>query len=322
MNAHRDEIEQLHEINIMFQHVMKYFGLVGSVLMFAVYSRPSLSNLSLSIYYRCMALVCFLSCINSLLRFYCIKEILSASVFLAYLTLYVLDLFAPVSAWLEVLASLDRLITIVFPFKFKFIQKTRFQSIFIAIVILLNLLLYLHYLIGKKYLYVLAGIPENDEQGEVKIVEIIYLLDMINSSAIPFAIMLVTSVATFVGVWRAHRRIKFSHSTRNVAQQRLLRDLKFGVTIIILNVLFFICIGLNRLANLVNIIPFDRQTQIVGFYGFNYILTNIYEDYYLLHFYFHLSVNSIVRKELVAILSGLAKQITSLFRCQRVSNLN
>lgn len=309
----RHEFKNLMDLAFRIEYIltktMRCVGLVGSVLMFAVYLQPRSQQLSVSIYFRCMALVCFILNTVKLIMVDYFFQIYKVSGFLGKILDFLPKFFVPLSAWLEVLACLDRFLTILFPFKFKFIQKRTVQLLLIAAVFILNTLLNLDYAIGTKYLHKITGIPEN-EQGRLKIKEIIAIKSLVNSSLLPFAIMLVTSLATFVGVLRAHRRIKSSSNRRDNSQRKLLRDIKFGVTMVVLNVTFFVCIGLHHLKFLVNIDPFNWKTHSIAYFIWEYILGNLPDFYYFLIFFIQLVVNSVVRHELVNIFNRILRKQT------------
>lgn len=171
----------------------------------------------------------------------------------------------------------------------------------------------LHFLIGESYLHQITGIPET-EPGEVKIRRLTLTILLVNSSVIPFAIMLVASVATFVGVLRVHRRMKSSLGRRrDDSQRRLVQDIKFGVTMIVLDVLFFICVGLNLARYTININPFNRHTQRLASHIFILVLMNLSDYYYWLNFYIQLAINSVLRNELRRMFIRIYKKLKFLF---------
>lgn len=308
-----EQMIRIERIEETVTRAIQYIGLVSSVVMLAVYSQPRLRKLSVSIYFRCTAMFCIFSTVNNLIMFDHAEEIFQVSKISVEFMFFLSKFFFPFSAWLEVLASLDRFLTILFPFQFKFMQKTWFQLVLIVTLVVYNIPFYLYHIIGDTYLHVITGIPEN-WQGHRKIVYIIFISDLLNNSLIPFGIMLLTSMATFVGVLRAHRRIKSSSRRKDASHRKLIKDVKFGVTMIVLNVLFFICIGLDRLRFLVNINPFDRESQQMANFLFGFILTRLADEYFLLNFYIQLTVNSVVRNELVKIFKQIAMKLKKLFR--------
>lgn len=309
------------QIESLMSKTIRSIGLIGSVLMFAVYSQQSLRRLSVSVYFRYMAIVCFTSNVFSFIQFdpsnpsknffFDFKVIYKISNFLT-------NLLVPISVWLEVLASLDRLVTILFPFRFKWIQNTYIQLVTIASIVIYNMLIYVYNLIERYFLFDIFQIARN-VRNQKKLENIIRIVDLMSSSVVPFIIMLGSSIVIFVGVVRVHRRIKSSSIMFGISssQRRLLRDIKFGLSMIILNVLFFIFIVAYRLHNLFHLNPFDEDTHIIYFLFFNKFFSDLSEYYYLINFYIQILVNSLVRKELFSICNRLINR-TRRFLCRCV----
>lgn len=289
-----EELNEYYRVEKIFRCSMHTFGLVGNSLMFVVYhSGGNLHQLSVSIYFRCMAIVC--SCQNVYFLFWIeyLCRLSSRSELFYKLFNYVQNLFVSIAVWLEVAASLDRFLTIVFPIHVAFIKKPLVQRIIIAMVVFYNMGFYSCILVKMNY-----RVEEKDYESQANFMNTLYVMDLANSSAVPFAIMFVSSVATFVGVVRSHRRAKSLGRLTN-SQRILTRDMKFGVTLIVLNALFFSFNSIYRLNNVVHINPFDPRRQTVMFFVFASIISNLSEYYYSLNFYVQFSVNSLVRKQIL-----------------------
>lgn len=302
--------------NVMTK-TMRSSGLIGSVLMFAVYSQDNLSRLSVSIYFRYMAIVCFTSNVFGFIQYEPSNRFFSDLKVIYKLANFLTNLLVPISVWLEVLASLDRLVTILFPFRFKWIQKAYIQLITIASIVIYNMLIYVYNLIERYFLFDIFRIVRNVHNTS-KMENFLRIVDLVSSSVVPFVIMLGSSIVIFTGVVRVHRRIKTSSIMFGISssQRRLLRDIKFGVSMIILNVLFFAFVVVYRLHNLFKFNPFDEETQIIGFLFFNKFLSNLSEYYYIINFYIQILVNSLVRKELCSIFNRSINKIRRfLCRC-------
>lgn len=314
---------RIQEIEVAFAKVMQYLGLVGSALMYAIYSRRNLASLSMSIYIRFMAVICFCSNVVTLIMIDYYFQIFRLSWYLGKLLDFTPKLLVPFSVWLEVLANVDRFLTILFPFRFKCIQNKKIQFVYIVNVLILNTLLHLDKLIlTRRYIHVIFGIPENKD-GRAKISKLIGITQLVSNTLLPFVIMLTTSIVMVAGVWRVHRRMKSSFtSTRDASLHRkLVRDIKFGTTMIVLNVSFFISIGLNQLSNVVNLNPFSSLTQPFCYFFFYYLLAQCSNYYYFLIFYIQLLVNSVVKSELIKIFHFVFKFLRSILP-HRNSNIS
>lgn len=321
MNINDKISDFVSEIDEKLLTTIEYVGLIGSALMFIVYYQPRLRQLSMSIYFQCLALLCIYMIIKRWILMNYVMKIHKVSEFLASLVVFIPKMFSSLSAWIEVLASLDRFLTILFPSKFKFIRKTYMQLVFITLVFIYNSILNLHYLIGLGYLHWITGIPETSN-GDAKIKKLKYLILLVNSSIIPFTIMIASSVATFVGVLRVHRRNKLSLGRINDSQRILTRDIRFGVTMIVLNVLFFICIGLHFMRFIFDINPFNTDTQLLAYLITDHVLMDLSDYYYLLLFYIQFAINSVVRKELFGIFICIFKKLELFFRNKIINLFN
>ena len=125
-------IERLTHIGGYLRMAMQIGGSIGNILMLIVFSMRGLNKLSVSVYLRALALCQLAENLRWLIfnlpkdiRLYIfINDDLMCKVF-SYLS----ALPAPLSAWFEVTAGLDRFLTIIYPIKSKLIRKTYFQAI-------------------------------------------------------------------------------------------------------------------------------------------------------------------------------------------------
>lgn len=273
--------KRIYEI---FDHVMKSIGIVGNILMLIVYSHGSLRRMSVAVYFRAIAVLVLVQIVYSYVG-KSLQSLVISNEITFKLEMYLKNLVVPITIWLEVVVSVDRMFNILFPRKFNILQKPLAKCLLIAAVCFYNMIVYM-YLPIKVSTYNLGGQRE--------LVRILFLISLVNDSLVPFAIMFAMSIAIFVGVVRAHGRIK--RSVGNARSKRtVLKDIKFGVTMLVLNLFFFVCIGLYRLNYHIN--PFAPNLTLNSrvFYS---IVNNLNEFYYYVIFYIQLGVNSLVRKEL------------------------
>lgn len=147
----------------------------------------------------------------------------------------------------------------------------------------------------------------------------LYWLDLFNSSLLPFVSMMITSALTIVFIVRSRRRLSTvtSNGTRVMAttsNKRVVRDRKFAITSVSLNVLFLI---LNVPAPFFGVIStlIEIDIPLNNFLG--YLSLCCYYSYYAISFYVQLAVNSIVRERFVRFFkpsssSGRVKIITKM----------
>lgn len=121
-----------------------------------------------------------------------------------------------------------------------------------------------------------------------KAVNILYL---VQSTFVPFAIMLTTTLITVRVLFLSRSRVQFNNS-REMSQRRR-RDIKFAVNSVALNVLFFIFLTPITLVYLIPI-P-DPDLYLLVYLTF----VNIYFLNFSVPFFIYLVFNSIFRRELL-----------------------
>lgn len=289
-------------LELSIRYSFHSLGLIGNILLFFVYSQPSLRRLSVSIYFRCLAVM---SSWQILFFFLIIPNFnrlaLSSQVFYKIIS-YVSELCLPILSWLEVAATLDRFLTILFSMRVKFIKKKSIQLAIVASVIIYNMIFYSCILFKLE-------IPNLENIFTfLAFRETMNMMNLYNSSIVPFAIMILLSIATFSGVLRAHIRMKSSSSNvRRTNNRTLVRDIKFGATLVVLNLFYFIFIVFYRLQDYIDINPFYNHSMV--YRVFEIIQRDLSQYYYQISFFIQIAVNSLVRKETLS----LAKRVLSIF---------
>lgn len=300
-------MNQFSRINIVIRHSIIILGLVGNVLMFLVYHQgSSLRRLSVSIYFRCFAVLCALQNIYNFLLIQDLTQFADNSEFLFKIKNYLISLINPILIWLEIVASFDRFLTIVYPMKFTFIRRRLCQYLCILIVVFCNMAYYSIILFKSRRIRYEEG--ENLD-SVTSLSSLLGIMDFLNSLAVPFLLMTVLSAVTFVGVRRAHRRIRQSMRTDD-SSRRTSRNIKFGVTMISLNLTFFFFNMPCRVFGIGGFNPYDYMTEMFMFFLFGSILRDFFESYFSIIFFVQLAVNSLVRREVFL----LAKRLFGIFQ--------
>lgn len=190
---------------------------------------------------------------------------------------------------MEVGAGLDRFFTIVYPNRFKFVTKKYFRFIIVALVFIYNFAFY------SKVLFEF-NLVLNDEFNKIECVNkrIIEMdkMDFLNSTTGPFLIMFVTSVVLLTSICRSRK------GARSNASRVKTRDLKFGVTLIILNVTFFLLNAPRRLFYFLGLRELFGE-NIVSVFIVNLVVVSLYDIFYSASFWIQFMVNSLVRKNLL-----------------------
>lgn len=275
-------------------------GLVGNLLLLIVYFVGSLRKMSISVYFRCVAVLSLCQNIYELARYLFPIDGLEARLeILCKLSDFYFIFSKPTSAWLEILAGLDRFLTIVYPHKFKFLKRPLVQWILVASVIIYNVGCYAKILVDTQLeiIYDEYSSYGNSTECFLNISHELNLLDLVNGAAIPFASMGVLSILTLLGVRRAHSQIDSSIANPTHRRRTIVHDIKFGLTMIVLNILFFIFNLPYRLYYILDLgeLNLINDTDIVLL--LNIVFKLFFEGYYSIVFWVQLAVNSVVRKE-------------------------
>lgn len=286
--------EQLFLITFktVFNFSMKTIGLVGNILLFVVYIHSRrLRQLSVSAYLQPMAFFCGLQILFDMAKdFNLLNFPIRLGIFYKIFNYVVQTLFPSVTIWLQVVVTLDRLLTILFSIRFPFLKKHFFQRAVVSSVVVYNFFFYLS----------VFFLTERRNQWNVKeLVHSIKLkikIDLYNSTIVPFVLILTFSVTTFVVMVFSHRRIELLTQDHLRAKKRRRRDIKFGATMLFVNILFLGFMALNRF-NLSILNPFDSKSQHVAFFIVKMIIEQLSESFYIFTFYVQLAVNSMVRRE-------------------------
>lgn len=200
----------------------------------------------------------------------------------------------PVSSWTLVVVSIDRLLAIACPMRFPLVSQRRFQIFIIVLVYLYNMAYYSYLLVDNNLYYeekfdnatntTISGI-NCDVSDDI----LLYWLDLVNSSLLPFFSMMLTSFITIVFILKSRKKF----SSIAIKSRKLVRDRKFAITSISLNVLFLILNMPSPVYGVfVNYVKIDALLN--NFLG--YFSLCCYYSYYATSFYMQLAVNSIVRE--------------------------
>lgn len=278
--------------------VIVIFGLVGNSLMFIVYSkRRSLKKLSISLYYRSMALINLLCTINWIRVFFIFAygyRIEAQSELLCKSITYLIYVVSPISNWHSVAVSIDRMTAIVFPKRFSLLHKTEFQIFTIFVLYAFNLAYYSFLLVDQKFIE--GGPSINNTSSSSFQSNITYcatlhplrlfIMDVCQLTLVPFVIMMIASVVTIVCLVKVRRK-----ASRRVHT----RDVKFGVMAISLNIMFLVLSTPNSFVKLILFYVDGGVPYLATYIGF--LLLALFYSNYAFCFFLQLLVNSLVRDQ-------------------------
>ena len=293
--------------------VVLVMGAIGNIFSFIIFSRDKFRKTSFSLYFRVLAFsdtFTLLYIINDIPNVLYGQDLQNRSYFWCKTFRYWLYAIAPVSGWLLVVISLDRMLSIIRPNKFLFLKKKQTQATICFVNLAYNLIFYIPLIVYKDY-------QEQENLNSSNLTEIIYKcvnleqekivdwLDLFNSTILPFLIMAISTSITVTKLFKSRSKTTAEAKPNTKLKQR---DTKFAITSVALNLFFFIfnlpvCV-LYLLADFIYIEDVD--------YVLIFCVTLI--TYYLnfgVVFYVNLVTNSMFRNELLVFLR-LRKANTTL----------
>lgn len=129
-----------------------------------------------------------------------------------------------------------------------------------------------------------------DLSCEYKNSTFIYLSDLINVAIIPFIIMTISTIGLLYVVYKSRQRMRKvlkPNKKDKSSYHRQIRDLKFGFSMIITNIVFLV---LNAPATILYVIDINSTSDLEKYF------TIMYYSFFSIEFYLQLAMNSLVRK--------------------------
>lgn len=272
--------------------LMFALGVPGSILMYFVFSRKTLSKLSISLYFRAMALANIYVCLNSIKKFFEDEyhfDLSGKSVYLCKGHTFIFYWTSSMSIWFLVAAGLDRFFIIAYPIKFQFIQRGRFPFYCISVLIVYNLVFYINLLFTMNLVTTMSKSSKNSTQIVCKFDFYTFFIvsNLVNAKVIPFLIMIFTTFGMSLVIYNSQSRMNhFQNST--TCSKRKRRNLKISLSMVITNVVFLLTVAPSSINYLVD---WDS--------GFNAgtLFRIMYYSFYSISFYLQIAVNYLVRHE-------------------------
>lgn len=244
-----------------FSLTIPILGVPGNLGLFLIYSTKSLRKLSISIYFRSIAIFNLFICIfwiNIILDYVYNINIVNSSNFwckFAWFTIYV-----PIVGWIEAAINLDRMRTIMFRRKLLFTTTHIFQIALVSLIILYNSAYYLisaisprirtlyastttgHYSFADDYFVSNTTIITKNTTLVMHVCYMPYYyiynyMDLPNSTLLPFLVKIIASVLTVVFIVKKRKQMRAKNSS--LSHQRR-RNRKFAITVIAMDVAFIV----------------------------------------------------------------------------------
>ncbi|CAF0775750.1 unnamed protein product [Brachionus calyciflorus] len=238
-------------INLIFPLIMIPFGTIANLLTLIIYNQKPFKNTSIGFYYSCLSIVDSLAlCIGSI-KFYLINtNIISSVKILAIACKFFITntyIFSEYSAWILVVTSLDRLVTILnYPSLF-FIRTKTFRKICLIILFLILALLNSPSLIYLRVTIEEIDITVNEttlyytcelERDSIYNDQFRDVLDLFLFALMPFAFMILSNGLISYKIIKSKN--KFKRRMSLVRKKNANKEYQLAMTIIGTNFLFLL----------------------------------------------------------------------------------
>jgi hypothetical protein len=252
-------VEKNEEAELLLDRVINYLyliivivGTLANLLAFVVFSRKAFKNTIFSTYFRALLVVDTIGLLYLTIEKFIFFEyeinLRDLHVILCKITMPLAYSIPAISAYITVVISFDRWLTIAKPTVLLIRKKRKFQII-VCITIIMTTFLYN----GQLFFSYIDFDPENKkDRRECLIINEYFLsiMDLINSTIAPFTLMLLFSLLTVNAVFVSRRRIRNAVLNQRIAianndfsskfEISRKRDIRFAITSISLNFIFLI----------------------------------------------------------------------------------
>jgi hypothetical protein len=192
---------------------------------------------------------------------------------------YGLDALSP---WCLVYISVEKYVSIAYPAKRFIFKRKKNQLIYLVVLILFNIIYHINILISFDF-------ENNDNITNCYFINnewqnIDSFMDLTNAVLAPFLLMFCFSILLIAAIFKSRNKIYLNNSKREA--KRLRKDIKFAISLLIMNLLFLILI-----------LPVDIENFLPNFPNIYYILYYVSFISYAINFYIIFFTNSLFRKE-------------------------
>ena len=145
----------METLSIYAEMCIFVLGVSGNALTFIVYSRKHFRRTGVfSVYFRALVVsdtVVLYDCLYRFLVYTLGVDLDLMSAFTCYTRLYSRYSFCPISGYILLVVSLDRFVSIAWPTRFALRSDRRIQATIVALIVLLNMLVYVELLVNTSF---------------------------------------------------------------------------------------------------------------------------------------------------------------------------
>ena len=285
-------------IKYSFAPLIVVLSLVGSTFGLIVFSRPSLLKIGPRNIYRFMFAFEFMNVII-LLEYIRNNFGLNVSVLSTYSCKSIFMMFLvyeQIPPMLLVYISIERFVSIAYPFKRFFLRRNSTQSIYFVGLIVYNCCLYSFILFFGNLTFIMKIGVSNET---IKITDCIvdknaYMalnnIDLINRVAVPFLLMFITTILLIRQIYRSRKKFS-SKINSNSKQRKLNKDVRISVSIMLMNLSFLsLCLPISFSFLFFNSVLKNNLSLSTILQEINFLN-------YSLDFYIIIATNFLVRQE-------------------------
>lgn len=293
--------QKVSYISICIQSIIACIGIVGNILLICVFSRRSLRKYTYSFYCQMKA------CTDSIVLLYMFRSLASVvfdlnidliAPFFCVFNSYLPFVASTACLWFLPLISLDRLLTVMYPSRFKWMKKRWIQLILVAIVLIYSLAVNITQPLnaslreiifgGKAYPHCLLSMEGIKIRSWILVGNIFAMVLVINNG-------LNICLIWYILLSRKRVAINVSNSQRNTSR----KDRKFAITSICLSLNALVC----KLPLGIGVLVSDRLTNnsdlITMVYMINLTIMNLENA---TSFYVNVFVNSMFFEEFLVMI--------------------
>lgn len=220
-------------------------GIVSNTFVFIVLSRKSLNRYSFSFYNRARVIsdmIVLLFIYRDFASVILGENLSLTSGIMCKLGEYGPWVSASVSIWLLAVTALDRLVTIVFPTRFKFLQSKSIQAAVVVFITVYGVFLHIPMILYTQLTYVnetnVTGSYYTCQIDEPSEAQLSYWIILVDQMIVVFVINNLLAIVIIYTIYKS--RAKFKIGQNQNENKRALRDRKFAINSIVLNVKCFV----------------------------------------------------------------------------------
>lgn len=235
--------------------IFSVVGIIGNSLTFYILTKPKFLKKSIYRYFLASDIVSLLTLVGLWVRIITYFLEWNVSIILCKLYNMFLYSFYDFYAWVNVLNSIDRFITLKYQNKFRFTQKFKYQVLVLGLLFLIMVLSNVpRVIIVEKANFTICGI--NDSQ----IGFYVTLENMLLSIVVPFFIMLTSTILTVCHLLTQKQKLK--QNTKNYRREK-----SFIKSVFTMDLWFLLCYSPTCITNFL-LFAIDYNEELVNVFNY------------------------------------------------------